>query len=251
MATQVVVMTDSLLENYSSSTVQLFLNYCDKEQYDITNIEEDIEESQDSIIYEYMQCKLKWNDQETNQFIDCLQSILKQQKFTNSYCLRLNSQKINNQNQTELLQQINTKNHLLVFGFVRDHLLLYDDMIIPIPIINYLIIYSFELNTFELNCIVNNDIMLSSFDKAIINTFYNFCKEQEYFDKADILEDIKEFDDSFIVEHMEIKCKWDKNQCLSFVNLLSFVITGDNKHSKNKSYAIPQKLFNMMMRNIE
>ena len=49
--------------------IDTFINYCNEEEYDLTNIFEDISNINDSCIYEYMQNKFKCNNKQTNTFI--------------------------------------------------------------------------------------------------------------------------------------------------------------------------------------
>ena len=61
-----------LLHKYEQQVIETSQNYCYEEQYDLTNIFEDISDINDSCIYEYIQNKFKWNDEQTNTFIDQL-----------------------------------------------------------------------------------------------------------------------------------------------------------------------------------
>ena len=61
-----------LIKYYEQDIIETFMSYCCEEEYDLTNIFEDLSDINDSCIYEYMQNKFKWNDQQTNQFIQQL-----------------------------------------------------------------------------------------------------------------------------------------------------------------------------------
>ena len=65
-----------LSQRHEETAVELFLSYCEEEQYEIANIEEDIEDTKDSMIYEQMQSEMEWNAQQTRQFIQSLQDAL-------------------------------------------------------------------------------------------------------------------------------------------------------------------------------
>ena len=61
-----------LTKHYEEEIIETFISYCCDEEYDIVNIFEDISDINDSCIYEYMQNKFKWNNQQTNTFIQKL-----------------------------------------------------------------------------------------------------------------------------------------------------------------------------------
>lgn len=245
MTTQLGLITDLLLDdNYSSQSVELFKSFVENEQYDITNIREDIEEFEDSFILEYMQCQLKWNNKKTNQFVHSLRRIIDDERIVKiGIELNLNSNHIINQR--HLLKQIRSIDQFLVCGFVREHSIKYNGINIPIPIIDYIIIYSFESRTKLLTTIINHDLMINKYKKTILSTFFDFCQEQEYFLACDILEDIKEINDSFIMEHMQFECHWNQKECIQFLNILHHIIYDIEK--PNKGYPIPSKLFNLIL----
>ena len=225
MAAQLDLITDLLLDdNYSSQSVELFKSFVENEQYDITNIREDIEELEDSFMLEYMiQSKLQWNNKKANQFVHSLKRIIDDKRiFKIGIELNLNSNHIINQKY--LLKQIRAIDQFLVCGFVREHSIKYNCINIPIPIINYVIIYGFESRTKLLTTIINHNLMINKYHKTILSTFFDFCQEQEYFLACDILEDIKEINDSFIIEHMQFECHWNQNECLQFLNTLHHII---------------------------
>lgn len=61
-----------LLEKYSNEIVEIFINYCCEEEYGLANIEEDIAEQEDSLIYEHMQTENNWDDHNIQCFIHYL-----------------------------------------------------------------------------------------------------------------------------------------------------------------------------------
>ena len=181
MATELGVITDLLLDdNYSSQSVELFKLFVENEQYDITNIREDIEELEDSLIVEHMTSKLKWNNQETKQFIHSLRNIINDKRNITRDVFELNSNDIICINQTILLKQIKSNDQLLTFGFVREHSIKYNDLNIPIPMINYIIIYGFELKISLLSSIVNHDLMVSKYNNTTIKILFVFCIQERF-----------------------------------------------------------------------
>lgn len=63
---------------------------------------------------------------------------------------------------------------------------------------------------------------------------YTLFDSNKYSAKINILEDIEDDDDSFIIEHMETECNWNKQQCDKFGNALYKIITGQDKISQDQ-----------------
>ena len=68
-----------LLSQYDQETINVFINYCNEEEYEIINILEDIEDISDSCIYEHMQSEIFTTQQKTDIFIDMLKSAISTQ----------------------------------------------------------------------------------------------------------------------------------------------------------------------------
>eukprot|EP01083_Nonionella_stella_P245127 852422_1 len=63
-----------LLQKFDQTVVNAFITFCNGEHYETTNIEEDIEEDDNSEIFEHMQSKLQWNNYQTNTFMKALKN---------------------------------------------------------------------------------------------------------------------------------------------------------------------------------
>eukprot|EP01083_Nonionella_stella_P064812 169273_1 len=187
-----------LSQTFESYIIEIFLNYCNDEEYEEANIKEDIEEPKDSSIYDHMQSVLQWDDTQTNQFIQALHSAIHPQ--------------IEPQPQTDTDTDSDDMDE--IYGY-SEH---------PNTVVKP------QQHSKEFQSILN--VLSMSYKADIVDIFSRFCTEQEYLETSNIKEDISEDNDSIILEHMQSQCHWNKSQSQAFIKTLSDIVNGEKKVSK-------------------